>query len=122
MKIIKQAILVLVLLQIGNLISKLISPIILIPGSIIGMILLFTFLLKDLIKLDHIEELSSFLLKHMGFFFIPLGVSLLNSVDLLKAVWVELAIVLLVSCFLVMFVSSKVTDIMIQRTKKGRYE
>ena len=38
------------------------------PGSIIGMILLFICLLTGIIKLSMIEEITKFLLDHLAFF------------------------------------------------------
>lgn len=53
-----------------------------IPGSVMGMLLLFLLLLI-LRKTDPIEEITEFLLKNMAFFFIPAGVGILAQFDLL---------------------------------------
>ncbi len=111
-KVVLQMVFVLLLLQIGNLLSGLLDAFIFIPGSIIGMMLLLLFLVTGIVKTNYIEELSGFLLKHMGFFYVPLGVSLLKSMDLFKSVWIELIAILFISCILVMYVTSKVTEIL----------
>lgn len=49
-----------------------------IPGSVIGMLLLFTLLSTGVIKTAQIQEVTTFLLKHMAFFFIPVTVGLMN--------------------------------------------
>lgn len=49
-----------------------------IPGSVVGMLLLFMLLYTGLIKPDYIQEVTGFLLKHMAFFFIPVTVGLMN--------------------------------------------
>ena len=41
------------------------------PASIIGMILLFLCLLLGILRIEHIQEKSDFLLSNMAFFFIP---------------------------------------------------
>lgn len=49
-----------------------------IPGNVFGMILLFGLLCCGIIKLQHIQLATDFLLKHMIFFFIPFAVGLMN--------------------------------------------
>jgi len=49
-----------------------------IPGNVLGMILLFGLLCCGILKLQHIELATNFLLKHMIFFFIPFAVGLMN--------------------------------------------
>mgnify|MGYP005748060511 FL=1 len=56
-----------------------------IPSSILGMLLL-TFLLKvKVIKLEWVETISNFLVRNMGFFFVPPGVALMLYFDIIKA-------------------------------------
>ena len=117
--LIQQSVLVFLLLQLGNYISGLIQPIILIPGSIMGMGLLFLLLMTGVIKIKQIDLLSGFMLKHMGFFFIPLGVGLLNTMELLRSSWLPLLSILVISGALVMLVSAKVTDMLMTMTSKG---
>ncbi len=64
------------------------------PASVIGMILLFLLLLTGLLKIDHIREKSDFLLANMAFFFIPAGVNVINYLDILKANWLPLLLIL----------------------------
>lgn len=54
-------------------------------ASIIGMVLLFLCLVSGLLKIEHIQEKSDFLLSNMAFFFIPAGVSIINYFDVLKS-------------------------------------
>lgn len=117
-KVFIEVAIIMVILQIGIFISGVIKPVIYIPGSIVGMILLFILLSIGVLKIHSINLSGNFLLKHMGFFFIPLGVSLLNSVDILKSTWIQLSFIIVVSGFLVMLVSSKVTDICIELGKR----
>lgn len=117
--LIQQSLIVFLLLQLGNYISHLIAPVILIPGSIMGMLLLFLLLVVGIIKVRQIDLLSSFMLKHMGFFFIPLGVGLLNSIELLRSSWLPLLSILVISSALVMLVSAKITDVLITMTNKS---
>ncbi len=70
------------LLAIGELIVNALSlPI---PSSIIGMILLTASLQFGIVKLHQVEQLTNFLLKNLGFFFVPAGIGLINSLNVLK--------------------------------------
>lgn len=99
----------------GNFICRLISDFIVIPGNIIGMVILLILLSTNAMKLSLIEETGNFMLKYMGFFFVPLIAGLMESYKLIADSIVQILIILTVSCILVMFVSSKVTDILISR-------
>ncbi len=112
-----QFIIIMVFFLIGQMISSLIKSVIVIPGSIVGMLLLFVSLLTGAVKIDHVEETGQFFLKYMGFFFIPLGVSLIESYQLIQAVWWQITVILILTNIIVMGVTAKVTEYMIH--KKG---
>lgn len=82
----------------GDLLSALLP--IPIPGSIIAMLLLFLCLLFKLIKPEHIEKKSDFLLGNMAFFFIPAGVGILEQFPLLLQNLLPLAVICVVSTVL----------------------
>ena len=52
-------------------------------GAGCGLTLLLVLLLTGVVRVDHIREKSDFLLGNLGFFFIPVSVSIMNYVDLL---------------------------------------
>ncbi|QZY55617.1 CidA/LrgA family protein [Crassaminicella profunda] len=81
-----------------------------IPGSILGMFILFGLLSLKVIKLDWVEECGEFFLKHLAFFFIPSGVALIASLDLLKANWLPLSIIILLSTIIVMGVTGLIVQ------------
>ncbi len=59
-----------------------------VPSSIIGMLLLTLLLKVRAVKLEWVETISNFLVKNMGFFFVPPGVALMLYFDLIKAeIW-----------------------------------
>ncbi|MBP1926317.1 holin-like protein [Sedimentibacter acidaminivorans] len=112
-KILLQIAIIYVIYIIGNYISKIISPIIIIPGSLIGMMILFIFLCTNIVKLSMIVDTGNFLLKYMGLFFVPLVVGIMDSFELIQDNFLQLLIILVISCISVMFVSCKVTDLLI---------
>ena len=118
MKYIKEFTIIFLILQIGNLISNAISSILIIPGSIIGMLILFLLLINKIVKITMIENIAHILLKNMSFFFIPLGVSLLVSFEQIKNIWLELLIILVISNIIVMVLSGKVVDFLIDKERK----
>lgn len=76
------------------------------PASVIGMIFLFICLLTGLLKIEHIQEKSDFLLGNMAFFFVPAGVSIMNYFDILKSSAVQLLIICVVSTFITFAVTA----------------
>jgi holin-like protein len=64
-----------------------------IPGSIIGLVLLFILLAAGIIRLDWIEEVSNFLLDNMGILFVPFGVSLMAMTDILGSNLTAIAVI-----------------------------
>lgn len=76
-----------------------------VPSSIIGM-LLFTFLLKvKVIKLEWVETISNFLVKNMGFFFVPPGVALMLYFDIIGKEIVPIVLATTLSTMLVLVVT-----------------
>ena len=95
------------------------------PASVIGMILLFLFLLTGLLKIDHIREKSDFLLANMAFFFIPAGVNVINYLDILKANWLPLLLICVLTTiitFAATACSVRFTMYLLSRRKGGRHE
>lgn len=113
LKLILQAATIYAFLLMGNLISTIISPVIIIPGSIIGMLLLFVLLCTNIIKLSAIDTVGDFVIKYMGFFYVPVGVGILSKYGIIKDSLWQLCVLLLVSCFVVMLISCKSADVMI---------
>lgn len=86
---------VLLLVTVSDLISH--SMIFPIPVSIVGIFILLGLLLTQIIKIKHIEEISNFFLKNMGFFFIAAGVSILGKYQLIANILVQFTLIVLVT-------------------------
>lgn len=112
-KIVFQIAIIYIIYLTGNLISSLITGIIVVPGNIIGMVMLLLLLAGNVLKLSMIEESSSFMLKYMGFFFVPITAGIMESYKLIQDSIVQIIFILFISCILVMYVSCKVTDLLI---------
>ena len=106
MKVMKQLIIVIAFALIGNLLSYLLSLIHFpFPGSLIGLILLFVFLLTGLIKSDGIGEVGQYFVDNMGIFFVPGTVLILNNLAILSEIWWKLSIIVLAS-FVISFTAT----------------
>ena len=70
------------------------------PGSVLSMIILFLLLYFRVIKIDHIRQKADFLLKNMAFFFIPAGIGILSSFDLIRSSILPLLVIIVVATIL----------------------
>ena len=75
------------------------------PSSIIGMLLLTTFLKLGWIKLHWVQGMSDFLVANLGFFFVPPGVALMLYFDIITAQFWPIVIASAVSTVLVLVVT-----------------
>ncbi|WP_371263528.1 CidA/LrgA family holin-like protein [Paenibacillus sp. 1_12] len=73
-----------------------------IPGSIIGIVVVFIGLQTKLIKLEWIDAGASWLLAEMLLFFIPPAVSLIQYKELMMSSGLRIVLVMLVSSIAVM--------------------
>ena len=106
MKIFKQLVLIIAFSLLGILISYLLSLAnINFPGSLIGMILLFIFLLIGFIKVDSIDQVSKFFIDNMGIFFVPGAVLILDKLEIISEIWWKLTIIIL-AAFVVSFTAT----------------
>ncbi|MEG2789619.1 MAG: CidA/LrgA family protein [Romboutsia sp.] len=118
MKLFNQLALILGILVVGEYVSSLIQNLATIPGSIIGMILLFLMLQFKIIKLEDIREISDLFLDNMAIFFIPAGVSLINSLDIIaNNIWI-LIISIFLSTIIVMYITGTIVEKMIKNKVK----
>ena len=115
MKIFNQLGIILSIWTVGELISSLFSSIITIPGTIMGMIILFLLLQFKILKEDAIKDVTDFLLNNMAIFFVPAGVSLIQSLGLIKENVVVLILSATVATLVIMLVTGKTVDIMINK-------
>lgn len=115
MQIIKQIFIILLFYVIGESVSlgiRSILPIVYIPGTILGMLLLLLFLLKKYIKMRDVQDVGTFLTNNMAFFFIPAAVSVMEYYELLKATFIYILIIIFISAiitFLAVAYSVKLT-------------
>lgn len=67
------------------------------PSSVLGLILLLIALLTGVLRLEHIQEKSDFLLSNMAFFFIPAGVSMMNYFQVFKSTLIPFLVIIVLT-------------------------
>lgn len=85
-----------------------------IPGSIYGLVLMLVLLTTKVIKIEQVKEVGEFLIEIMPLMFIPAAVGLLTSWKQLQSILVPVVIITVVTTFVVMIVTGKVTDSLLQ--------
>lgn len=88
-----------------------------IPGSVIGMILLFIALHFNWLNMEKVDVVGDWLVHNMAIFFVPAGVGLMTNFDLLASIWWQLLLIVLIStAFMVVFVGKTVQRIASKRS------
>ena len=88
------------------------------PGSLVGMILLFALLQLHIVELEQIATVSDFLLGHLPFFFLPAGVALMASFSAMKGLWIWMLVICLVTTIITMGCSGRIIQHMMERKSK----
>ncbi|WP_370877700.1 CidA/LrgA family holin-like protein [Paenibacillus anaericanus] len=88
-----------------------------IPGSILGIIVIFTLLKTNLIKLAWIEQGANWLLAELLLFFIPSAVGVMKYIPMLESDGVRILIVV-VSSTLIVMISSGLIAVRIAKRKE----
>lgn len=118
MKYLKQFLIILAVSLLGE-ICKAILPLP-IPASIYGMVFMFTFLLTGIIKLSQVKETGKFLIEIMPVMFIPAGVGLMSSWNVLAPVLLPVSVITVITIFTVMAATGLVSQGIISRKKKQK--
>src|SRR5699024_814899 len=81
-----------------------------VPGSVIGLLLLFILLISNVVKVEWVEEGARFFVNNLVFFFIPATVGVMNYFDLFKGKGILLIVIVLISTVLIMGTSGLVSQ------------
>lgn len=104
MKYLRQFMIILTMYFLGVVLQALLKlPI---PGTILGLIILFLALYGGIVKIEMIEEVSEFLLAHMSFLFLPAGVGLMTSMGVLQGKWILFILIIVISTTIVWVVTA----------------
>lgn len=116
-KILFQIVLLFLIYLLGSWIQKKLD--LFIPGSIIGMLILFILLLTGIFKQAWVETGSVLLIKYLPLLFLPVTVGIISFPELLNVQGIFLIFVVLISTCLVMIFTGVLSQLLL---KKGRYD
>lgn len=94
----------------GNAISALLP--ITIPGSILGMLILFALLASQILPPNWVKPGCHLLIRYMALLFVPIGVGVMNYYGVLRDQFGPIVVSCLVSTFVVMIVVGYTTQMM----------
>lgn len=117
MKIIKQLFWIFLFSLLGEGLSLLLADIIAIPGSVIGMLLLFFALHFDILSLQKVEKVGNWLTENMAIFFVPAGVGLMTNFDLLADLWFELLVIVVITVSVMIGFVGKLVEYRVNKSK-----
>ncbi len=86
-----------------------------VPGNVVGLVILFLLLLTGVVKLSWIDTASSFLIKHLAFFFIPIAVGLMNFGTLFLESGISFLIVIIGGVLVGIYVTGVVSQFLVKK-------
>lgn len=115
MKYIQQLLLIMFISFSGEMLSLLPLPI---PASVYGLVILLICLFLRIIRLKDIEDVANWFILIMPVLFVPSAVGLMNVKEELLGNLFVIGVVLVVSTIVVMVVTGKIAQWMIERKEK----
>lgn len=82
-----------------------------VPSSIIGMISLAITLKIGWIRLKWVDKAADFLVRNLGFFFVPAGVGVMKCFGIISQEWIPITIATIVSTFIIIAVTGQTHQI-----------
>lgn len=82
------------------------------PGNVLGMIILFLLLLTGVIQLEWIQNATSFLLKHLVFFFIPITVGIMTLGPIFLKHGLPIIVILVISAAIGMISTGQLSQLL----------
>lgn len=90
-----------------------------VPASIYGLVLMLLALVTGIVKVEQVNDVSTFLLDVMPVMFIPASVGLMESWHVMQSILIPASILCIVGTAVVMAVSGRVTQrIIVGREKR----
>ncbi|MDE6317116.1 MAG: CidA/LrgA family protein [Muribaculaceae bacterium] len=90
-----------------------------IPSSIIGMLMLTASLKCGIIRIHQVDRISDFLVKNLGFFFVPAGVGLMRCLGLLRQELLPIVLATAVSTFVIIAVTGHIHQLSRRLTSRS---
>ena len=106
------------ILFVSALISSLFPKSFVVPTPLIGMIILYILLATHIVKLEQVEKFGDFMISLIAFMFVPSGVQLAGSLDLMKREGLQDIIVSVFATIIILVVIAYVGALVIKIHQK----
>ncbi len=107
------------ILFVSQIISQLFPANIVVPTPLIGMIILYILLATHIVKLEQVEKFGDFMIGLIAFLFVPSGIQLAGSLDLMKREGLQDIIVVVISTIILLVVIAYVGAFFIRIHQKN---
>lgn len=84
-----------------------------VPTPVIGLIILYLLLTLHIVKLEWVDKFATFMIGFIAFLFVPSGVQLTASLDIMKAQGLQLVTVIIISTVILLVVIAYTTSLFI---------
>ncbi|HJA73334.1 MAG TPA: CidA/LrgA family protein [Candidatus Limosilactobacillus faecipullorum] len=106
------------ILFVSALISSLFPKSFVVPTPLIGMIILYILLATHIVKLEQVEKFGDFMISLIAFMFVPSGVQLAGSLDLMKKEGLQDIIVSILATIIILIAIAYVGALVIKIHQK----
>lgn len=97
------------ILFISSIISSFFPKSFPVPTPVVGLILLYLLLTFKVIKLEWVDNFASYMISIIGFLFVPSGISLAGSLDIMKVQGLQIVTIVVLSTIIMLVVTTYVT-------------
>lgn len=97
------------ILFVANVISSFFPASLPVPAPVIGLILLYLLLSCHIVKLEWVDSFGSFLISIIGFLFVPSGISLVASLNIMATQGLQLVVIITLSTIILLVVIAYTT-------------
>lgn len=108
LQLFKEFCILVLLYLVGNFLSTQLG--LLIPGSLVGMLILTLLLFSGILQLSQVEKLSNYLLQHLNLLFLPAGVGIMVYAGSFSSNALGIILNILIATVMVMAVTGKIVD------------
>ncbi len=109
MKIITQFGIILFITFLGEVIVHITN--IFLPANVVSMLILLILLALKIIKISNVDTVSNFFTNNLAFFFIPIGVSVINNFDIIKNEIIQFISICIMTTLITFVVTAKTIKI-----------
>ena len=120
MKYVRQIGIILGITLAGEFLNQILPLPLPVPAGVYGLFLMLAALMSGVVKMESVEGTGNFLMDTMSMMFVPATVGILECADELKAVLIPFLIIIAVSTVVVMIVTGKVAQFMMESAEKKK--